>query len=105
MNSGRVQRRSWLCFSDGNAVLYYPIDLFRNDWLGASKIVTSTVKKRPPNAGKGRPKGSKNKVTSLLKDAVLEAAEAAGDKEGMVGYLKEQASKNPTAFMSLLGKV
>ena len=51
-------------------------------------MVTSTVKKRPPNAGRGRPKGSKNKVTSLLKDAILQAAGQAGDKEGMVGYLR-----------------
>ena len=63
----------------------------------------STVK--PPAAGKGRPKGSKNKTTALLKDAILKAAEEAGGKEGMVGYLKQQAVKNPTAFMSLLGKV
>ena len=46
-----------------------------------------------------------NKTTALLKDAVLQAAEAAGDKEGMVGYLTTQAKQNPTAFMSLLGRV
>lgn len=56
-------------------------------------------------AGPGRPKGSPNKTTALLKDAILQAAEKAGDKEGMVGYLKKQADKNPTAFMGLLGKV
>ncbi len=54
---------------------------------------------------RGRPKGSPNKTTALLKDAILQAAEQAGDKEGMVGYLKKQADKNPTAFMGLLGKV
>ncbi|MCR9195056.1 MAG: hypothetical protein NXH88_10005 [Hyphomonas sp.] len=53
----------------------------------------------------GRPKGSPNKTTALLKDAILQAAEKAGDKDGMVGYLKKQADKNPTAFMGLLGKV
>ena len=41
----------------------------------------------------------------MLKDAILQAAEEAGDKEGMVGYLKEQALENPTAFMGLLGRV
>jgi hypothetical protein len=62
-------------------------------------------------AGKGNPKtggrrrGSVNKTTALLKDAVLQAAEAAGDNEGMVGYLTTQAKQNPTAFMSLLGRV
>ena len=53
----------------------------------------------------GRRKGSVNKTTALLKDAVLQAAEAAGDKEGMVGYLTTQTKQNPTAFMSLLGRV
>ena len=53
----------------------------------------------------GRRRGSVNKTTALLKDAVVQAAEAAGDKEGMVGYLTAQAKANPTAFMSLLGRV
>lgn len=57
-----------------------------------------------PN-NKGRPKGSVNKTTALLKDAILQAAEQAGDKEGMVGYLKQQAELNPGPFMALLGKV
>lgn len=57
------------------------------------------------NAGKGRPKGSPNKLTSDVKRAILEAAEAAGGRGGMVGYLTLQASENPAAFMTLLGKV
>jgi hypothetical protein len=58
----------------------------------------------------GRPKGSPNKTTALLKDAVLLAAERAGkteegDKEGLVKYLQTQAIANPGPFLSLLGKV
>ena len=60
--------------------------------------------KGKPKTG-GRQRGTVNKTTALLKDAVLQAAEAAGDKEGMVGYLTTQAKQNPTAFMSLLGRV
>ena len=55
--------------------------------------------------GPGRPKGSVNKTTALLKDAILKAAEEAGGSQGMVGYLAIQAEKNPGPFMSLLGKV
>lgn len=54
--------------------------------------------------GPGRPKGSPNKTTAILKDAILQAASAAGDGD-MVEYLTQQARLNPGPFMSLLGKV
>lgn len=53
----------------------------------------------------GRKKGTPNKTTALLKDAILTAATEAGNKDGLVGYLKTQASANPGPFMALLGKV
>ena len=53
----------------------------------------------------GRRKGSPNKTTALLKDAVLRAAELAGGDDGIEGYLKIQARINPGPFMALLGKV
>lgn len=62
-------------------------------------------KRLPPNAGKGRVKGVPNKITATLKDAILEAANLAGGKAGLVGYLKTQAIANPQAFLPLLGKV
>lgn len=64
--------------------------------------------KNTGNAGKGRPKGSRNKTTALLKDAILKAAENAGNKvgqQGLISYLEQQAEENPGPFMSLLGKV
>lgn len=80
-----------------------------------TKVVKTSGRKKPPRAGMGRPKGTPNKTTKLLKDAILKAAEAAGDaikddkgketKAGMISYLKEQAVKNPGPFMALLGKV
>jgi len=57
------------------------------------------------NRGKGRKKGVPNKTTALLKDAILQAAENAGGKDGIIGYLEAQATANPGPFMTLLGKV
>lgn len=62
-------------------------------------------RKRPPAAGMGRRKGSLNKTTALLKDAILQAATRAGGDDGLVGYLEAQATANPGPFMALLGKV
>ncbi len=61
----------------------------------------------PMRPGPGRPKGSVNKTTALLKEAILKAAEAAGGggDEGLTNYLTAQAKDTPTAFLSLLGKV
>ena len=49
----------------------------------------------------GRKKGVPNKVTGALKDMILQAL---ADSVG-VDYLKSQAAANPTAFLSLVGKV
>lgn len=65
-----------------------------------SKEVTKTVTK-PPNAGKGRPKGSPNKVTKELKDMILAALDGAGG----IDYLRDRAMDSPNAFLSLVGKV
>lgn len=53
----------------------------------------------------GRQKGTPNKTTALLKDAILMAATEAGGDDGLTGYLKAQAAANPGPFMALLGKV
>jgi hypothetical protein len=55
--------------------------------------------KGAPKTG-GRQKGTPNKTTKLLKDAILQAAEGAGGKEGLVGYLQTQAIENPGPFMT-----
>ena len=80
--------------------------------------------KRPINAG--RRSGSANKTTTLLKEAVLLAADLEGDvslqrlkgtalhgeseeeaakRGGLIGYLRFLARKYPQAFATLLGKV
>jgi hypothetical protein len=56
-----------------------------------------------PKTG-GRQKGTPNKTTALLKDAILKAATDAGGGD-MATYLTVQAKTNPGPFMALLGKV
>lgn len=53
------------------------------------------------NAGKGRPKGTPNKVNAAIKDMIVQAL----DEAGGVQYLVTQARETPTAFIGLLGKV
>ncbi len=52
----------------------------------------------------GRAKGTPNKTTMLLKDAILKAATDAGDGD-LSAYLRVQSKMNPGPFMALLGKV
>lgn len=57
----------------------------------------------------GRPKGSPNRTTALLKEAILKAAELVGEdgkgKGKLTGYCKFLAAAEPKAFAALLGKV
>lgn len=66
-----------------------------------SKDGPKTARKPPPNAGKGRPPGTPNKLTRDVKAAI----EAAFDEVGGAEYLKRQAEENPQAFLTLLGKL
>ena len=52
----------------------------------------------------GRQKGTPNKITGELKEMILTALDQAHEG-GAVEYLKAQASANPTAFLTLVGKV
>jgi hypothetical protein len=49
----------------------------------------------------GRQKGTPNKATKALKDMILEAL----NNKGGIEYLEQQADENPTAFLTLIGKV
>ncbi len=67
----------------------------------STKKVPDSGRRKPPAAGKGRPKGALNKENKALRQMILDALE----KKGGVDYLVEQADKNPRAFLSLLGRV
>jgi hypothetical protein len=66
--------------------------------------------------GAGRSKGTRNKLTVTLKEAILKAGELVGDElqakvpeeehiHGLIAYLMEQARTNPDVFMAMLGRV
>jgi len=67
----------------------------------SSETPEPKIGKNRGNAGKGRPKGARNKATAAVKDMILSALDQAGGVE----YLVTQAEENPTAFMTLVGKV
>jgi hypothetical protein len=62
---------------------------------------------KPPDAG--RKKGTHNRTTTLLKEAILEAATLLGDngkgRDGLVGYLKMLATRERAVYARLLEKV
>lgn len=49
----------------------------------------------------GRQKGTLNKVPAALKDMILQSLANVGGE----AYLQQQARDNPTAYLSLIGKV
>src|SRR5215472_11914771 len=82
---------------------------------GATMRKTAPIKKpgksehRPednlPGPGPGRPKGSQNRVTVALKEAILAAGEAAGGEGGLTAYLTRLAVENSSAYAGLLSKI
>jgi hypothetical protein len=70
---------------------------------------TSFKKGHAKLAKAGRAKGTPNRTTVLLKQAIIDAAEQVGrdgrGKEGLVGYLKMLAVKEKAVYARLLEKV
>ena len=69
--------------------------------MSDNKQVPPAAKRKPPAAGMGRRKGSTNKLTRSVKEAIETAFQGVGGPE----YLMRQAEQNPQAFMTLLGKI
>src|SRR5215472_11466488 len=64
------------------------------------EIAEVEIKRSP-----GRPKGSANKVTVALKEAILQAGANVGGEKGLVGYLERLAVENSSAYAGLLAKI
>jgi hypothetical protein len=54
---------------------------------------------------RGRPRGSVNALSRVVKDCIILAGELEGGKEGLVGYLRKVARKDHKTFCALLGRV
>lgn len=67
--------------------------------MGVKKTAKNKIGAGKP--GPGRPKGVLNKTTKAVKEMILEAL----SNKGGVEYLEKQADENPTAFLTLVGKV
>lgn len=66
-----------------------------------SEPISSMKRKIGRPLGSGRKKGTPNKRNVELKDMTLKALKLAGGTR----YLAEQAKLNPSAFLTLLGKI
>lgn len=64
---------------------------------GSSKIEASGAPKssrpKPPNAGKGRPKGAVNRVSASAKEALMQAYNELGGVQGMVTWARKKENR------------
>jgi len=69
-------------------------------------MISSPTAKKPYKISPGKRTGKPNKVTNILREAILKAAHNAGDgdRRGLTRYLTKQAKEEPVAFMGLLGR-
>lgn len=62
-------------------------------------------KRIPPNAGKGRPKGTLNKTTQAAKDAIALAAEKLGGTDRLVAWAQEDPANERVFWGSIYPKL
>lgn len=63
-------------------------------------------RRKPPAAGKGRPKGARNKSTVAVKDAILAVyADLQSGTKKDHGHFLDWAKQNPTEFYKIAAKL
>lgn len=67
------------------------------------RVPKTAFKKGHPKLG-GRKKGTPNKITTDLKQAIVNALDRAGGKGGGEDYFLRSARRQPRAFLGLVGK-
>lgn len=71
--------------------------------MADTKIVRNTERRRPPRAGKGRPKGAKNRTTAEVREAVALIAERnVEDFEAWLHAIKDPA-RRCEVYLKVLG--
>lgn len=70
-----------------------------------SKELPDSGKRKPPAAGKGRPKGALNKTTREAKDAIAHAAEELGGAARLAEWAKEDPSNERVFWGTIYPKL
>ena len=71
--------------------------------MAVSKVEKTTGRKMPPNAGKGRKKGTPNKATAAFRETVTKILE--DNSENIQRWLAEVAAEDPKAAIDLITKL
>lgn len=66
-----------------------------------SKVEGTVARRKPPNAGKGRPKGSLNKTTAAAKTIISEVANRLGGADRMLEWAKESPDNEKVFWASI----
>jgi hypothetical protein len=71
----------------------------------STKKVPPSGNRKPPAAGKGRPKGALNKTTRSAKDAIAAAAEALGGADRLTAWVKEDPANERVFWGTIYPKL
>lgn len=80
-------------------------EIRRETQLSCNKVLADTEKRKPPAAGKGRPKGALNKTTQTAKEAIALAAERLGGADRLVSWSREDPANERVFWGTIYPKL